>query len=103
MAPWYESLWNGVMHCCGVADCREESRVLGPRNSSDGHWWVFLSKHNFGDGAPDKMVRVPDGAEVEGNTAALRPDNAVVCAHRPDYASAFGLVILCFIPPRIAG
>jgi hypothetical protein len=102
LAPWFESLkMISGGHCCGAADCREETRAVSPSNSADGHWHVFIGTDKFGADAPNQMVRVPDEViSVDDETTMPRPPGPVVCWHHFGYTSG---VILCFRLPRASG
>jgi hypothetical protein len=109
LAPWFEKLETpGGQSCCGVADCREETRVISPKNSVDHHWWVYIGREKFGAEAPDRFVSVPNSVVGVDTEELPRPPGPVVCWAPRDpfrYGAAAGPdgAIMCFRPPRAAG
>jgi len=111
LGPWFESLStpNG-QSCCGIADCHEARQAESPLNSPDGRWWVFISRDQFGNAAPDKLVPVPKEAVRYDDSDKPRPPGPVVCwAPSDPFTSSYGKAptpdgtILCFRPARAAG
>jgi hypothetical protein len=109
LAPWFEKLETPAgQSCCGVADCREETRVISPKNSPDHHWWVYIGREKFGADAPNRFVSVPESVTKIDTSELLRPPGPVVCWAPRDpfrYGASSGPdgAIMCFRPPRAAG
>jgi len=114
-AAWFNSLQNSIgQSCCGIADCHAvDSKSPGHGLDLDG-WWVYISKTEFGDQAPDKWLRVPDKQVIPDTSDQPRPLDAVACWFpRNPFGTSYGPyggvqstpdgMILCFRPPRAQG